>query len=77
MPSYFVDVDPRDLHVLSSRPQADPIKLQRQITRFGSSVVGMPPLVVYEASNGVLVIYNGVTRATRIATLAPGTPGSC
>lgn len=34
---------------------------------------GMPPLVVYEGSDGVLVIYNGVTRATRIAKLAPGT----
>lgn len=32
----------------------------------------MPPLIVYEASDGVLVIYNGVTRATRIAKLAPG-----
>ena len=28
---------------------------------------------MYEASDGVLVIYNGVTRATRIAKLAPGT----
>jgi hypothetical protein len=26
-----------------------------------------------EASDGVLVLYNGVTRATRIAKLAPGT----
>jgi hypothetical protein len=33
----------------------------------------MPPLWVYEAADGVLVIYNGVTRATRIAKLAPGT----
>ncbi len=33
----------------------------------------MPPVVVYEGSDGVLVIYNGVTRATRIAKLAPGT----
>jgi hypothetical protein len=33
----------------------------------------MPPLVVYEDADGVLVIYNGVTRATRIAKLAPGT----
>ncbi len=32
----------------------------------------MPPLIVYEASDVVLVIYNGVTRATRIAKLAPG-----
>jgi hypothetical protein len=33
----------------------------------------MPPLWVYEAVDGVLVIYNGVTRATRIAKLSPGT----
>ena len=33
----------------------------------------MPPLVAYEGSDGVLVIYNGVTRATRIAQLSPGT----
>jgi hypothetical protein len=32
----------------------------------------MPPPWVYEASDGVLVVYNGVTRATRIAKLAPG-----
>jgi hypothetical protein len=28
---------------------------------------------VYEASDGVLIVYNGVTRAARIAKLAPGT----
>jgi hypothetical protein len=33
----------------------------------------MPPPWVYEASDGVLVVYNGVTRATRIAKLSPGT----
>jgi hypothetical protein len=33
----------------------------------------MPPLWVNEASDGVLVVYNRVTRATRIARLAPGT----
>jgi len=33
----------------------------------------MPSPWVYEASDGVLVLYDGVTRATRIAKLAPGT----
>ena len=33
----------------------------------------MPAPWVYEASDGVLVVYNGVTRATRIAKLAGGT----
>ena len=45
MPSYFCDVDPRELRVVSSRPQADPLKLARQIASFGASVVGMPPIV--------------------------------
>src|SRR5713101_9988715 len=70
----FREVDPRELRVPPSRPQgADPGKLQRQIAKFGASRVGMPPLWVFEASDGVLVIYNGATRATRIAKLAPGT----
>lgn len=70
----FRDVDPRDLRVPSSRRQgADPAKLQRQIALFGRSAVGMPAPWVYEGTDGVLMLYNGVTRATRIAKLAPGT----
>jgi hypothetical protein len=48
------------------------MKLHRQIARFGASYAGMPPIIVYEGTDGVLVIYNGVTRATRMAKLAPG-----
>ncbi len=73
MPSEFRDVDPRELRVPSSRPQADSIKLARQIAQFGASTAGMPPIIVDEGVDGVLVIYNGVTRATRIARLSPGT----
>ena len=70
----FRDVDPRELRLPPSRPTgADALKLQRQIVQFGASTTGMPPLWVYEAADGVLVVYNGVTRATRIAKLAPGT----
>ncbi len=69
----FRDVDPRELRVPSSHFSADPFKLHRQIGQFGASKAGMPPLWVYEGSDGVLVISNGVTRATRIAKLAPGT----
>lgn len=70
----FRDVDPAELRLPSSRRQgADPIKLARQIALFGRSAVGMPPPWVYEGSDGALVIYNGVTRATRIAKLSPGT----
>lgn len=70
----FRDVDPRELRVPSSRRQgADPAKLQRQIALFGRSADGMPPPWVYEGTDGVLMLYNGVTRATRIAKLSPGT----
>ena len=74
MPNDIRDVDPRNLRLPSSRLEgADPLKLQRQIAQYGSSIFGMPPLWVYEAADGVLVVYNGVTRATRIAKLAPST----
>ena len=72
--SEFREVDPRKLRVPSARRQgADPAKLARQISLFGRSAVGMLPPWVYETSDGELVLYNGVTRATRIAKLAPGT----
>jgi hypothetical protein len=48
--------------------------LARQIFLFGRSALGMPPPWVYEGSDGVLVQYNGVTRATWIAKLVPSTP---
>jgi hypothetical protein len=67
-------VDPRELRVLpSSYGGADPWKLHRQIARFGSSATGIPPLLVAEAADGVFVVYDGVTRATRIAKFVPGT----
>jgi hypothetical protein len=73
MAAVFRDVDPAGLRLPPSRLSgADPYKLQRQIARFGKSAVGMPPVWVYEGSDGVLEIVNGVTRATRIAKLAPG-----
>jgi hypothetical protein len=74
MPSDLRDVDPRELRLPSSRPGGpDPVKRHQQIARFGASTAGMPPPWVYEGTDGVLVLYNGVTRATRIAKLAPGT----
>jgi hypothetical protein len=67
------DVDPRELRVLPFRSaSADPWKLQLQIARHGASLDGMPPLVVAETADGALVVYDGVTRATRIALLSPG-----
>ena len=71
----FLDVDPRQLRLPPSRLQgADPSKLQRQIARFGRAVTGMPIPVVYRGSDGELMISDGVTRATRVAKLLPGTP---
>src|SRR5262249_49405489 len=70
----FRDVAPRELRVPPSRRQgADPAKLARPIALFGPSAGAAPPPWVNEGTDGVLVLYNGVTRATRIAKLAPGT----
>jgi len=73
-PRVFLDVDPRTLRVPGSRRSgADPVKLHRQIAQFGSSDQGMPPIEVSRGTDGELVINNGVTRATRMARLSPGT----
>ncbi len=70
----IVEVDPRELHLRPSQAGcADPYKLQTQIARFGASAAGMPPPWVYRGSDGGLVLYNGVTRAIRVARHAPGT----
>jgi hypothetical protein len=70
----FLDVDPRRLHVPPSRLSGtDPYKLHQQIARFGAGTSDMPPPWVYRGSDGALMIYNGGTRATRVARLAPGT----
>src|SRR5262245_54751824 len=72
-PRLFLDVDPRTLHLPTSRlAGADPFKLQRQMARFGKSMQGMPPLEVSRGSDGALMICDGATRATRIAALLPG-----
>jgi len=69
----FLDVDPRSLHLPSSRLSgADPIKLHDQMVRFGSSVVAMPPVLAYRGSDAAIMIYDGVTRATRVARMLPG-----
>lgn len=74
MPVDLRDVDPAELRLPGSRSSgADPYKLQRQIAQHGASVAGMPPLLVYEGSDGVLELVDGVTRATRVAKLLPGT----
>ncbi len=63
MAADFRDVDPAELRLPPSRfSGADPYNLQRQIARFGASTVGMPPVWVYEGSDGVLEIINGATK---------------
>src|ERR1700676_4292283 len=72
-PRLFLDADPRALHLPTSRlAGADPVKLHRQIARHGSATHGMPPLEVYRGTDGELMIYDGLTRATRVAKLLPG-----
>ena len=73
-PPEYLDVDPRTLHLPPSRASgADPAKLARQIAQYGSSLQGMPTPWVYRGTDGALMIYDGVTRATRVAKLLPGT----
>lgn len=74
MAADFRDSDPAELLLPSSRSSgADPYKLQRQIAQHGRSIAGMPPLLAYEGADGVLELVDGVTRATRVAKLLPGT----
>lgn len=71
----FIEVDPATLHLPGSRRDgADPAKLQRQLSRHGLSLAGMPPPEVKRGTDGALVIFDGVTRATRAAKFLPGTP---
>jgi hypothetical protein len=67
------EVDPQELRLPPSRTAgADLWKLQQQIRQFGSSRIGMPAIFAYEDPDGNLEIIDGVTRATRMAKLAPG-----
>lgn len=66
------EVNPGELRLPPSRASgADPWKLHQQIRQFGSSRSGMPPILVYQDPDGILEISDGVTRASRIAKLAP------
>ncbi len=68
-----LNLDPSLLHLPPSRPSgADPVKLSRQIARHGVSTAGMPRLFAFRGSDGALVVYDGVTRATRVAKFLPG-----
>lgn len=61
-------VDPRTLFLPPSRGEgADLVKLHDQKRRFRESSEGMPPIEVHEDPVGELVIYDGATRAFRMA----------
>ena len=51
-----------------------PIRLsfRSRLRYLHGSTVGMPALEVYRGSDEELMIFNGVTRATRVAKLLPG-----
>ena len=69
----FLKVDPRTLRLPNSRQEgADPKKLKRQIDQYGDSTERMPTIIVNRDGNGVLQIFDGVTRATRLSKLLPG-----
>jgi hypothetical protein len=70
----FLSVDPAGLHLPTGvrSEGADPAKLARQITRYGDTLDGMPPLELTRGRGGRLRINDGVTRATRAAMLRPG-----
>jgi hypothetical protein len=71
----YLDVDPRVLFLAPSRMSgADPMKLREQFRRFGTSTKGMPPIEVNRDAAGEMVIYDGVTRATRLAILGRSAP---
>ena len=72
MPQDFRDVDPRELRlplrgVVQTRTSSSSRSLDSE-----HRLSACHHLWVYEAADGVLVVYNGLTRATRIAKLAPG-----
>jgi hypothetical protein len=69
----FIQVDPRTLHLPSSRiGGADPAKLARQTSQHGKSIAGMPCPLVVRGKNGELQLIDGVTRSTRVGKLLPG-----
>jgi hypothetical protein len=73
-PRVFLHVAPRSLRLPPSRSSgADPLKLATQIARYAATTQGMPTLEVSRGTGGELMINNGVTRATRVAKLMPGT----
>jgi hypothetical protein len=69
----FRDVDPGDLRLPPGRQDgAVASRYHQQVAKYGGNTNGMPPVEVTEGRDGELMINNGVTRATRLHSLAPG-----
>ncbi len=67
-----VEVNPATLRLPPTMSEgADFFKLSSQITQYGESTEGMPPIQVTVGANGEMMINDGVTRATRVA-MTPG-----
>ena len=60
-----IDVDPCGLRMPHSKPHVDVTRLVQHLAKHGSSVEGMPPVWLSEDPQGLYVLVNGVTRATR------------
>ena len=57
---------PGKLRLSPTRPEgADDYKLAMQVVEYGSSTDGMPPIEVIVGADEEMIIFNGVTRATR------------
>ena len=67
------EVLPGELRLPPSRATgADPWKLHQQIRQFGTAISRSAPYPCISGPDGLLEIIDGVTRAARIAKLAPG-----
>ena len=64
-------VPPGDLRMPRDRPSVDEDKLLLQLARHRASMGGMPPLPVVRCEDGVLMIVDGATRATRVLDVMP------
>jgi hypothetical protein len=60
-----------ELRLPPSRSGVDLLKLIDQYRKHGASLATMPPIEVTRCAGGLLVINNGVTRATRAFRYGP------
>ena len=69
----IIQVDPATLYLPPGRRQgAEPTKFWPQVSRFDTSLAGMPPLELIRGAGGKYRVQSGVTRASRAAMMCPG-----